>query len=113
MVSVMIHVIIVLSLCYLVSKKFWKGLLQTDHSLFLRSSILYEYKFGSTHGRNTTHAILSLVDCIINSIENNNISCGISLDISEASDTMDYSILLGKHSKYDIYVITLTWFKSY
>ena len=56
---------------------------------FLRKdSIIYEYQFGSTPGRNTTHAILSLVVYIINYLENNNTGCDIFLDISKAFDTM-------------------------
>ena len=50
---------------------------------------------------------------MINSFENNNIDCGIVLDISKEFDTMDHSILLGKLSKYGIRSITLKWYKSY
>ena len=46
-----------------------------------KNNIFYEYQFGSTPGRNTTHAILSLVDYIIDSFENSNIGCDIYIDI--------------------------------
>ena len=45
-------------------------------------------------GKNTTHAILSLVDYLINSLKNNKLTCGIFLDISKAFDTIDHNILL-------------------
>ena len=80
---------------------------------FLKNNIIYEYQFGFTPGRNTIHAKLSLVDYIINSFENNNIGCGIFLDISKAFDTMDHSILLGILGKYGIRGIALKWFNSY
>ena len=43
------------------------------------------------------HIMRSLVDYIINFFDNYNISCGIFLHISKAFDTMDHSILLGRH----------------
>ena len=46
-----------------------------------KKNIFYEYQYGSTPGRNTTHAILSFVDYIIDSFENSNIGCDIYIDI--------------------------------
>ena len=42
-------------------------------SFLLKYNILYDHQFGFIPGKNTTtHAILSLVDCLINSFEDNN-----------------------------------------
>ena len=49
----------------------------------------------------------------ITSFENNNIGCGIFLDISKAFDAMDHSILLCIPVKYGIRGITLKWLKGY
>ena len=76
-----------------------------------KNNILYEHQFGHKPGKNTTHAILSLVNHINNSLENNIISCGIFLDISNAFDTTEYSIFMGKLNKYGIRCIALNWFK--
>ena len=66
MVSEMIQLIIVLSLYYLLSQKFSKSSLHIDYSPFYeKNNILHENNFGFTPGRNTTHAILSLVDNIL------------------------------------------------
>ena len=64
--------------------------------------ILYDHQFGFMPGKNTTHAILSLVDYLIISFENNKLTCGIFLVISKAFDTIDHNILLSKLSKYGI-----------
>ena len=60
-----------------------------------------------------THAILSLVDYLINSLEDNMLTCGIFLDISKAFDSIDHSILLSKLYKYGVRGNTLNWFMNY
>ena len=97
----MIHIIIVLSLYYQVYKNYGKVYCKPIFR-FPRINILYEDQFGFTPSRNTTDVILSLVDYIINSLENNNISRGIVQDIFKAFDTIDHSILLRNLSKYGI-----------
>ena len=80
--------------------------------IFVKYNILYDHQFGFIPGKNTTHAILSLVDYLIN-FEDNKLTCGIFLDISKAFDTIDHNILLSKLYKYGIRGITLNWFKNY
>ena len=63
-------------------------------------------------GKNTIHAILSLVDYLINSFEDYMLTCGIFLDISMAFDTIDHDILLSKLYKYGIRGNTLNWFMN-
>ena len=82
-------------------------------SFLLRYNILYDHQFGFMPGKNTTHAILSLVDYLINSFENNKLTCGTFLDISKAFDTIDHNILLSKLYKYGIRGNTLSWFMNY
>ena len=64
-------------------------------------------------GNNTTHAIPSLVDYLINSFEDNKLTCGILLDISKAFNTIDHNILLSKLDKYGIRGNMLNWFMNY
>ena len=82
-------------------------------SFLLKYNILYDHQFGFIPGKNTTHAILSLVEYLINSFEDNKITCGIFLDISKAFDTIHHNTLLSKHYKYGIRGNTLNWFKNY
>ena len=81
-------------------------------SFLLKYSILYDHQFGFIPGKNTTHAILSLVNYLINSFENNKLTCGIFLDISKAFETID-NILLSKLYKYGIRGNMLNWFMNY
>ena len=63
-------------------------------SFLLKYNILYDHQFGYIPGKNTTHAILSLVGYLINSFEDNKLTCGIFLDILKSFDTIDHNILL-------------------
>ena len=76
-------------------------------------NILYDHQFGFIPGKNTTHAILSLVDYLINSFEDNKLTCGIFLVISKALDTIDHNILLSKLYKYGIRGNTLNLLMNY
>ena len=51
-------------------------------SFLPRYNILCDHQFGFMPGKNTTLAILSLVDYLINSFEDNKLACGIFLHIS-------------------------------
>ena len=75
------------------SKIFEKIIANRLLSFLLRYNILYDHQIESMPGKNTTYAILSLVDYLINSFEDNKLTCGIFLDISKAFDTIDHNIL--------------------
>ena len=82
-------------------------------SFLLKHNILYNHQFGFIPGKNTTHAILLLVDYSINSLENNKITCGIFPYISKSNNTIHHNILLSKLYKYGIGGNTLNWFMNY
>ena len=63
--------------------------------------------------KDTTHAIISFVDYLINSLENNKLTCGIFIDISKTFDTIDHNILLSKLCNNGIRGDTLNWFRNY
>ena len=95
------------------SKIFEKIISNRLLSFLLKYNILYDHQFGFIPGTITIHAILSLVDYLINSFEDNKSTCGIFQDISKAFDTIDHNSLLSKLYKYDIRGNTLNWFISY
>ena len=75
-------------------------------------NILYKYQFGFIPVKNTTHAISTLVDYVINSLENNEIPCSIFLDTSKAFDTINHKFPLNKLYMYDIRGITQNMLKT-
>jgi len=58
-------------------------------------------------------ALLDLVDKISASIENNEYTIGIFLDLAKAFDTVNHDILLSKLFHYGIRGSAYDWFKSY
>ena len=75
--------------------------------------LLYKYQYGFRKNHSTDHALIELVDQIRFSIDNNQMTCGIFVDLSKAFDTVNHQILLGKLEHYGIRGKALELFKSY
>ena len=75
--------------------------------------ILHPQQFGFRKGHSTEHGIAQLADQIYESLENDNYTVGIFVDISEAFDIVDHAILLKKFEIYGITASNLARFRSY
>ena len=81
---------------------------------FLKDSeILYEYQFGFRKQHSTNHALLSIIEKIRYSLDNNMYACGIFIDLEKAFDTVNHQILLYKLNHYGIRGVANSWFSSY
>ena len=72
------------------------------YKYFIKNNILYSKQFGLQNGQSTDHAVVQLVDQIIESFENKKYTLGVFIDLSKAFDTEDHSIILKKFKLYGI-----------
>ena len=77
------------------------------------SNLLYKYQFGFRKNHSTELALIEIVDQIRLSLDNNNMTCGIFIDLSKAFDTVNHDILIGKLEHYGIRGKALDLIRSY
>ena len=75
--------------------------------------ILCKKQFGFQKYFSTAHAVISLIENIVNAMDNKMLLCGVFVDLQKAFDTVDHNILLHKLSHYGIRNIADFWFSSY
>ena len=83
------------------------------YDYFEKFNLLYESQFGFRKKHSTNHAILSIVEDIHHNLDNNNLVCGVFIDLEKAFDTVNHDILIKKLDFYGIRGISNKWFKSY
>ena len=76
-------------------------------------NLLYQKQFGFQQGHSTKHAIMQLIDEIIDKFENNCFTLGIFINFSQAFDTVIHQVLISKFNNYGVTGKNLSWFKSY
>ena len=102
-----------ISLLSIFSKIFEKLMHKRLHKFLEVSESLFNLQFGFHSGHSTDHALVSLIDNIKSSLDNNRFGCGIFIDLQKAFDTVNHDIFLSKLEHYGIRGSSLTWFKSY
>ena len=78
-----------------------------------KHNILYQNQFGFQKGMSTEYAVNSLVNNIVQCLENKEVGFCILLDFAKAFDTVNHDILISKLEYYGIRGIASKWFKSY
>ena len=102
-----------ISLLSIFSKIMEEVMITRLNSFLTENEIICPNQFGFRPGFSTTHALLSITECIKSTIENKKYGCGVFVDLKKAFDTVNHQILLSKLEHYGIRDITLKLFKSY
>ena len=68
-----------------------------------------QFRFRLQHS--TSHALINVTENVRKALDDG--SCGVSLDLQKAFDTVDHQILLGKFNHSGICGVSNDWFKSY
>jgi hypothetical protein len=84
------------------SKVFEKVIYKRLVNFIDHNQIFYKYQFGFREGHNTTLALFTLTDKIIEGFNEGKYTLGIYLDYRKAFDTVNHDILLQKLHKYGI-----------
>ena len=96
-----------------VSKVFEKIMYNRLRSYLYEHKTLFSYQFGFRKSHSTYMALMTLMDNLINFLDNGEYVIGIFQDFSKAFDTVDHGILLQKLSSYGVRGEALIWFQSY
>lgn len=80
------------------------------HDILKTFHILCKGQYGFRPNHSTELALADALDKLCTSLDENNISMGVFLDLSKAFNTIDLSILLAKLETYGIRGNVLEWF---
>ena len=83
------------------------------YSYLVNEKILYSKQFDFEKGPSTGHAIAQLADQIHESIENDNYTLRVFIDLFKSFDTIDHAILFKRLENYGIKGTNLASFRSY
>ena len=77
------------------------------------NKILCSNQCGFRPGHSTSHALISFVNKVANTVDSNNYLAGVFLDLSKAFDTLDHATLLQKLEIYGVTEVAHKWSTDY
>lgn len=95
------------------SKIFEKAVYNRLESWVKLNNILTDNQYGFRAKHSTSMALLDMIDKVSTSIDKNEFSIGIFIDLSKAFDTINHNILFKKLENYGIRGLPLNWFIDY
>ena len=78
-----------------------------------RHNLLFEYQFGFRPNRSTELAITYFTDFIRKDVDSGKATGAVFIDLTKAFDTISYSIMLSKLSRYGVSDMELQWLTDY
>ena len=85
-----------------ISKIFERVMHNRLDNILSTSEVIYKFQFGFHKQYSINHALLSIVEQIRTTLDNNAFSCGVFIDLKKAFDTVNHQILLTKLYHYGI-----------
>ena len=76
-------------------------------------NILNEFQFGFRANHSTSHALLSTIENLKESLDRGSFGVGLFIDFKKAFDTVNHYILLNKLEFYGFRGVVNKWFQSY
>ena len=95
------------------SKIFEKAMYHRIYSFLCKYKLINTNQFGFRSNHSTEHTLISLIETIKISLDNDEIVCGVFIDLQKAFDTVNHEILLEKLNNYGIRSKENNWFRSF
>ena len=102
-----------ISLLSVFSKIFEKAMYHRIYSFLCKYKLINTNQFGFRSNHSTEHALISLIETIKKFLDNDEIVCGVFIDLQKAFDTVNHEILLEKLNHYGIRSKENNWFRSF
>ena len=102
-----------ISLLSNLDKIFEKLIYKRTYDFLQQHNVFFQQQFGFRKKHSTSHAILNMIQKIMDALDKGEFACGVFVDLQKAFDTVDHKILLKKLSHYGVRGVSLDLFKSY
>ena len=102
-----------MSLLSVFSKIFEKAIYPRVYSFLCKYKLINTNQFGIRSNHSTELALISLIETIKETLDNNEIVCGVIIDLQKAFDTINHEILLEGLNHYEIRSKENYWFRSF
>ena len=102
-----------ISLLSNLDKIFEKLIYIRTYNFFQLNNVFFQQQFGFRKKHSTSHAILNMIQKIMDTLDKGQFACAVFVDLQKAFDTVDHKILLSKLCHYGVRGIPLSLFESY